>query len=288
MVTIPPRLTTLAETLVPAPVLRRARVSYFDRRRRRYPRRVVEHLYAGSRHRVLIASDYGERYDQDWPELAEMQWLRRGRLQPGARVFDLGASYGVIAMMLADAVGREGTVVALEALPDDAAILARNRELNDLPQLHCLHSAVARRSGTVAFGRHGAVDDGTGRWGELRIPAHSIDDLAARYGVPDVVFIDIEGYELEALRGAPQTLAAGPEWFVEVHAPEQLGAYGATTQQVLDCFVDAGYAVWTLPDAGYTLGPDGRLQARGQLRALADTPPEMLDGRFFALASRER
>src|SRR4051812_28951127 len=96
---IPPRLTALAERALPAPVIRRLRVGYFDLRRRRYPKRVVEHSYAGVRHRVVISSEYAERYDGDWPELAEIQWLQERRLKPGARVFDLGASVGVIAMM---------------------------------------------------------------------------------------------------------------------------------------------------------------------------------------------
>jgi len=40
-------------------------------------------------------------------------------------VFDLGASYGVIAMMLASAVTPGGRVIALEAHPADAAIATR-------------------------------------------------------------------------------------------------------------------------------------------------------------------
>ena len=41
-------------------------------------------------------------------------------------MFDLGASVGVVALMLADAVGTDGRVVALEANPADAP---RCREL---------------------------------------------------------------------------------------------------------------------------------------------------------------
>lgn len=67
--------------------------------RRRYGERLVEHTYAGDRFKVVIASSYGERYDHDWPELAEIAMLRDGKLRPGARVFNLGASYRAIAMM---------------------------------------------------------------------------------------------------------------------------------------------------------------------------------------------
>src|SRR5204862_1188820 len=101
---VPPRLTRLAESSLPAPVMRRLRVAKFERAHRRYPRRVVERSYAGVRHKLIIASEYGEQYDNDWPELQEIAWLRQRRLRPRARVFDLGASYGMVALMLADVV----------------------------------------------------------------------------------------------------------------------------------------------------------------------------------------
>ena len=51
----------------------------------------------------------------------------------------------------------------------------------------------------------------------------------AKYGVPDVVFIDVEGFEHEALMGASETLRAGPDWFVEVHHPQELARYGTAS-----------------------------------------------------------
>jgi hypothetical protein len=250
-------LKTAAKRVLPAPVLRRARVAYFDRHRRRYPRRVVEHVYAGTRHRVLIASDYGERYDTDWIEPFEITWLREGRLRPGARVFDLGASYGVIALILADVVGESGQVIALEAHPDDAKILEENRRLNDLSQLVCLHAAVAQRSGTVAFGRDGSVDDGNHRWGELSVASFSIE-----------------------------TLRAGPDWMVEVHYPEQLASYGANSTDVLACLSDAGYDISILTDTPFLRQEDGTITPMEPIRPLDETPQRILRGRYFALARR--
>jgi FkbM family methyltransferase len=61
---------------------------------------------------------------------------------------------------------------------------------------------VARHSGTIAFSVAMRVDEKTGRLGRLRVPAWSIDDLAAAHGAPDVIFMDVEGFEPEALGGA--------------------------------------------------------------------------------------
>ena len=54
-------------------------------------------------------------YDHDWPELPEIALLKQHGLRPGARVFDIGAHQGVVALMLSKTVGPEGFVLAVEA-----------------------------------------------------------------------------------------------------------------------------------------------------------------------------
>jgi FkbM family methyltransferase len=238
------------------------------------------------RHRVVIAAAYHERYDCDWPELKEIAWLKRRMLRPGARVFDLGATSGVMALVLADAVGPSGHVVALEASPDDAATIARNRELNGVAQIECVHAAIARESGEVVFGRHGSVDDGTKRWGDMRVRSMSVDAMAAQYGAPDVVFMDVEGYEHDALLGATRTLEQGADWFVEVHGDEQLGIYGASCQDVIDRMRDAGYDLFAAPDSAYVRLADGTVVPEHPIRRLEEWPEELLHQRFFLFAAR--
>jgi len=279
-----PRLKRIAERVLPAPWLRALRVWKFRSERRRYGERLLEHAYAGDRFKVVIASSYGEKYDYDWPELAEVAMLRQGRLGPGALVFDLGASYGVIAMMLASVVGPTGRVIALEAHPSDFELARRNADLNGLSQLHCLHGAVARTSGEIVFGLNGQIDDGQRKWGELLVPAWSIDDLSVEYGMPDVVFIDVEGFEHEALLGASETLRAGPDWFIEVHRPEELARYGtASHRQILECFDRRHYDLFAASDR-LMLRDRQTLQSLTSFSPLDQVAPQILDKRFFLIA----
>jgi FkbM family methyltransferase len=273
--------------VLPNATVRRLRVWKHRRTRTRYVERIVEHQYAGRPLRVIIGSPYGDRYDHDWSELAEIAVLREGQLRPGALVFDLGASYGVIAMMLAAAVAPGGRVIALEAHPDDAELARRNGELNGCENLDCLHAAVARASGEIMFGHNGTVDDGAGRWGHIPVPAWSIDDLAERYGMPDVVFIDIEGFEHQALLGATRTLTRRPDWFVEVHSAE-LGTYApSSAQDVIDCFDPDIYDLRAGVDR-LGLVPGNGVVSRTTFRPLAECEASLLAQRFFLIATPKR
>jgi FkbM family methyltransferase len=260
-----------------AGTLRRAKAKVKEAR---FHPRVVTHRYAGDELRVRIATGYGERYDRDWPELGEIALLKRAGLREGATVFNLGANHGVIAMMLAKAVGPSGTVVAVEAGATDARAAQDNAALNGLDQLHCMHAAVARSDGVVRFGVNGEVDDGSGRFGREQVPAVSIDGLAGSYGVPDVVFMDVEGYEAEALAGAQATLAARPDWFVEVHGDEAIGRYGGSVDGVVSVFTERGYDCrWAQDMLGTTA--DDELVSLTTFKPVNGSVPQ---DRFFLIA----
>jgi FkbM family methyltransferase len=253
----------------------KARIDYA-----RFDSKVVRHRYAGDELEVRIATGYGERYDRDWPELGEIKFLKSAGLKPGARVFNLGANHGVIAMMLAKAVGPSGTVVAVEASATDIGAARESAALNGLDQLHCIHSAVARTEGSAAFGVNGEMDDGSGRFGRVEVPAVSIDGLARTYGMPDVVFMDVEGYEGEALAGAEETLAARPDWFVEVHGDQAIGRYGGSVNEVVSVFTGRGYSCfWAKDMLGTT--PDDQLLSLTRFAPVNGTVPH---DRFFLVA----
>jgi FkbM family methyltransferase len=184
-------------------------------------------------------------YDGNWEELPEIAVLRRGRLTTGARVFDLGAHQCVVALMLAKIVGPYGRVVALEANSHNAAIARRNRHLNNTPQLEVVEAAVAEKSGALYFNRalNGCVDDGTGDWGRQEVKAISVDDLTALYRVPDLLFVDVEGFEVKVLQGAKETLRHRPDCFIEVHTGCGLERYGDSVSSIFSFFPHGQFRV---------------------------------------------
>lgn len=211
-----------------------------------FARREVRHDYGGVPLRVLIADPLARGwYDRDWAPLREIELLRRRRLRPGARVFDLGAHQAVVAMMLGHVVGPTGTVVAVEADPHNVEIARENVARNEASQVELLHAAVSDRSGELLFGNEGRVG-GDGERG-VRVPCLTIDDLALVYGAPDVLFVDVEGYECHALRGASRVLARRPDCFVEVHVREGLERFGSV-DELLAHFPDDAWELWAAPE----------------------------------------
>jgi FkbM family methyltransferase len=204
-----------------------------------YKRHRVRHVYGAFSFEIELADKLAEDwYDHDWPEPSELQLLRRGRLGPGGRIFDLGAHQGLVALMLSRYVGHEGTVLAVEANGHNAAAAQKNMEINVANNCTVLHGAVAKISGKITFNEslNGSIDNGTGDWGKVEVNAFSIDDLAARYGMPNLLFIDIEGYECQALEGASRTLATRPDAFIEVHLGKAIERFGGSTDRVLSFF----------------------------------------------------
>jgi FkbM family methyltransferase len=143
--------------------------------------------------------------------------------------------------------------LAFEPAPANAARLAENAELNRLGNVTVVEAAMWSESGTVALRVDGSAGAGRSRVveaagdGTVEVPAATLDQFAGGgSAAPDLLKIDVEGAELEALRGAEATLGAGRvrEVFVETH-PIQLEERGADEAEVAALLGELGYAeIW--------------------------------------------
>jgi len=223
------------------------RVARIWSRIRFYRKRKVTHFYGGFPLSIWLTDPLAQGwYDDDWPELPEIALLRTGRLKPGARVFNLGAHQCVVAMMLSRIVGVEGQVVALEGNPHNAEAGERNRALNNIAQLKVIHGAAAKETGTIDFGKglNGNVASHNRGWGRQRVRAYSVDELTRKFGQPDLLYIDVEGYECEVLKGARETLRVAPEAFIEVHTGCGLEEFGGSHEEIFDTFPSDRYTLF--------------------------------------------
>ena len=171
-------------------------------------------------------------YDPD--EIALFHTLVRSLRREDAVVLDIGANIGVHAVALAELVGPKGRVHAFEAQRIVFQMLAGNLALNSLENVFCHHQAVGAAPGRIPIPQFdyaqplslGSVEFGPEQRepiGQLRrhdparvehVEVVTVDGL----GLPAVhlMKVDVEGMELDVLRGAAQTVARDrPIVFVE-------------------------------------------------------------------------
>jgi FkbM family methyltransferase len=217
--------------------------------------RTVRTLRIGGRTVRFAVSERREDERLGAAAALEGQMLRRllDAARDGDTFFDVGANIGTITLPVA-MTGVE--CLAFEPAPANAARLAENAELNGLGNVTVIEAAMWSERGTVALrvdgaeggGRSRVVDAGDrGGEGVVEVPAATLDLWAGGgAAAPDLLKIDVEGGELEVLRGAGETLGAGRvrEVFVETH-PLGLEERGASETDVAALLGELGYAeVW--------------------------------------------
>lgn len=212
--------------------------------------RVERHVFAGHMLSVAIEDWIGKQwYGQDSGPPTEFALLSGRGLNMGGLVFDLGAHQGVVAMMLANEIGPGGNVIAVEASRRNAELAERNAAMNGMSNITVHHAAVVYQDGPVLFTQrgNGAVALSEKEFRAQTVSGLSIDTLTKTHGIPDLVYMDIEGFEVEALKGASETLKSSASWVIEVHGDDVIGQFGSCNRDVLT-FFENGYDLFTASD----------------------------------------
>ena len=141
-----------------------------------------------------------------------------GQIATGSIAIDIGANLGEYTLLAARTTGSTGRVLAVEPNPELCRRLERNLALSEITNVQILPCAVGSSEGEGRL----VVPDSCHALGTLkrdayrdlastthRVPIRRLDDLLAYEDVGrlDVVKLDVEGWELEVLRGASATLS---------------------------------------------------------------------------------
>jgi FkbM family methyltransferase len=176
-------------------------------------------------------------------------------LGPGMSAVDVGANWGYFTLVCAHLVGAAGRVLALEPHPRLAAMLQENVRANRLSQVDVLAIAAGVERGYPAFV---GFDERSGNWGlsraarpsetaDFECASASLDSLVdgRRGDRVDLVKMDIEGGEADAIEGMSRGLAARRYRYVllECH-PAELARIGRSVEHCLEPFLRAGYRGW--------------------------------------------
>jgi len=143
-------------------------------------------------------------------------------LRPGDTAFDIGAHVGYYAVLMADLVGKDGRVHAVEPNPRLALLAERNLALNGFTGHATMHRAAASdMAGDSLLFRSDPADpkngrllgrqDGTALPGAMEsiVPSIRLDDLTP--GPAHFIKVDVEGAEAAVWAGMQGLLDRSPD-----------------------------------------------------------------------------
>lgn len=168
-------------------------------------------------------------------------------LKEGMTFLDIGPNVGYYTLLAAKCVGTSGKVVALEPDPGVLAVLKWNVEINGVDNVQVVHGAASESCGRAKLGRARSSSYSTGLYCAdavdwIDVPRYSLDALINELGIGavDLIKLDVEGAELEAIEGMSQILKVNrPRVIMELHDRPD----GAETQAVVQKLKRAGYTV---------------------------------------------
>lgn len=178
------------------------------------------------------------------------------RIRAGMRVWDIGADVGYFSLLFAGLAGPDGRVRAFEPIPKARVRLEENLRLNACANVEVESRALGCKPGKFILEKPLEVsrinlEKTLPGPDDIEVQVVRGDDVFAESGWPslDVIKLDVEGAELEILRGLTGVLQRHhPALILEIHGP-YLPMFGASGEEVVRWLQGQGYKLEPLDSA---------------------------------------
>jgi FkbM family methyltransferase len=167
-------------------------------------------------------------------ETEHYDWVK-SRIRPGDTILDIGSNLGLFTCMMSRLAGPSGRVHAFEPNPVVLDDLRRIIKINQLANVSVHEVAASNRSGVATFIRYRARDVNreasrlTSTGGsfqqdsnaeQISVTTTILDQYLECQSIkPDLIKMDIEGAEIDALQGLSLTIEkCRPKMVIEYHA----------------------------------------------------------------------
>lgn len=195
---------------------------------------------------------YGDREQQ-------FAYLLDKLVKPGMTVLDIGANLGFYVLKEAHLLKGSGKIFAAEPSPFNIELLKKNITSNGLDHIAtALHLGFGEKTGTEtmylskctnlnSFVQNMSENEFQKRQltnETIEMKMTCLDDFITQYGNVDLLRMDIEGYEVEVLRGARKAIAEGRFRGIitlETHLPQYNEQHSLRNE--LQFLFDNGYKI---------------------------------------------
>jgi FkbM family methyltransferase len=175
-------------------------------------------------------------------------------VKSGMTVLDIGANIGGTALTFSKIVGKEGAVIAFEPDKINYQKALHNISLNDVSTIKLMNIGLGNENKTYKLYAVNDENRGMNRILEhssahpfTEISVRKLDDVIAESGGKkvDLIKIDVEGFEMNVLRGAVSTLKTSkPVLFIELD-DNNLKEQQSTAAQLIAFLYSLNYTVYS-------------------------------------------
>ncbi|TRZ81142.1 FkbM family methyltransferase [bacterium] len=150
--------------------------------------------------------------------------INSGALKEGDVVLDIGANIGYYALLESRLVGNSGKVYAVEPVSTNFEILKKNIKLNNRKNMQVFHLAAGDKNTSLKVYLHRKLNlcsvirnPSSDYVGEETVDCLTVDSFLEGKDTPQLIRMDVEGYEYNILKGMELTIKKPVKILMEIH-----------------------------------------------------------------------
>jgi FkbM family methyltransferase len=173
--------------------------------------------------------------------------IMKKELKKGMVIAEIGANIGYYALIEASIIGEKGKIYAIEPFPINFDHLQKNIKINSYDKIiEPYNLAISNRSGKEKLfvtSKHNLCNMLANKEEEfVEVKTDTLDNFIKNKKNPDLIRMDIEGFEYYAIEGMKKTISKcnSCKMFIEVH-PYQMNQKGLDYKKPINMIFNLGF-----------------------------------------------